>query len=213
MSKLKQRKLKSYVLPTLYVIILMLIFGTVSVVTTLFKTNPNYLYSIGILKNIGTTPVVNVDGALSEGIVKPYIGDKVKIEKYFYDVKESEENQQKALIYFQNTYMKNTGVLYTSDEAFPIVMTLDGTVLNVKKDEVLGNVIEIEHNTNLRTIYYSVGDIDVKAGDVLSQGEEIGTSGTNSISKSKNNLLFEVYYNGTLINPLEFYEKDPGTLN
>ncbi len=210
---MKQRKLKSYVLPTLYVIILMLIFGTVSVVTTLFKTNPNYLYSIGILKNIGTTPVVNVDGALSEGIVKPYIGDKVKIEKYFYDVKESEENQQKALIYFQNTYMKNTGVLYTSDEAFPIVMTLDGTVLNVKKDEVLGNVIEIEHNTNLRTIYYSVGDIDVKAGDVLSQGEEIGTSGTNSISKSKNNLLFEVYYNGTLINPLEFYEKDPGTLN
>ena len=210
---MKQRKLKSYVLPTLYVIILMLIFGTVSVVTTLFKTNPNYLYSIGILKNIGTTPVVNVDGALSEGIVKPYIGDKVKIEKYFYDVKESEENQQKALIYFQNTYMKNTGVLYTSDEAFPIVMTLDGTVLNVKKDEVLGNVIEIEHNTNLRTIYYSVGDVDVKAGDVLSQGEEIGTSGTNSISKSKNNLLFEVYYNGTLINPLEFYEKDPGTLN
>lgn len=213
MSKLKQRKLKGYVLPTLYVIILMLIFGTVSVVTTLFKNNPNYLYSIGILKNVGTTPVVNVDGALSDGIIKPYTSDKVKIEKYFYDVNDSEENQQKALIYFQNTYMKNTGVLYNSDEAFPLVMVLDGTVLNVKKDEVLGNVVEIEHNTNLRTIYYSVGDIDVKAGDVLSQGEEIGTSGTNNISKSKNNLLFEVYYNGTLINPEEFYKMDPSTLN
>lgn len=210
---MKQRKLKGYVLPTLYVIILMLIFGTVSVVTTLFKNNPNYLYSIGILKNVGTTPVVNIDGALSDGIIKPYTSDKVKIEKYFYDVNDSEENQQKALIYFQNTYMKNTGVLYNSDEAFPIVMVLDGTVLNVKKDEVLGNVVEIEHNTNLRTIYYSVGDIDVKAGDVLSQGEEIGTSGTNNISKSKNNLLFEVYYNGTLINPEEFYKMDPSTLN
>lgn len=210
---MKQRKLKGYVLPTLYVIILMLIFGTVSVVTTLFKNNPNYLYSIGILKNVGTTPVVNVDGALSDGIIKPYTSDKVKIEKYFYDVNDSEENQQKALIYFQNTYMKNTGVLYNSDESFPLVMVLDGTVLNVKKDEVLGNVVEIEHNTNLRTIYYSVGDIDVKAGDVLSQGEEIGTSGTNNISKSKNNLLFEVYYNGTLINPEEFYKMDPSTLN
>jgi len=125
----------------------------------------------------------------------------------------NEENQQKALIYFQNTYMKNTGVLYNCDEAFPIVMVLDGTVLNVKKDEVLGNMIEIEHNTNLRTIYYSVDDIKVKAGDVLSQGEEIGVSGTNSISKSKNNLLFEVYYNGTLINPEEFYQMDPSTLN
>jgi len=213
MSKLKQRKLKGYVLPTLYVIVLMIIFGTVSLVTTLFKTNPNYLYSVGILKNIGTTPVVNVDGALSDGIIKPYTGDKVKIDKYFYDTKGSEENQQKALIYFQNTYMKNTGVLYNCDEAFPIVMVLDGTVLNVKKDEVLGNMIEIEHNTNLRTIYYSVDDIKVKAGDVLSQGEEIGVSGTNSISKSKNNLLFEVYYNGTLINPEEFYQMDPSTLN
>ena len=78
-------------------------------------------------------------------------------------------------------------------------------VVNIKNDEVLGHVVEIEHNQNLRTIYYSLGNIDVKVGDTLSQGEIIGKSGLNKISDAKNNLLFEVYYNGTLLNPEEFY--------
>ena len=40
---MKQRKLKGYVLPTLYVGLLMLIFGTVSLVSTLMKSNPTYI--------------------------------------------------------------------------------------------------------------------------------------------------------------------------
>lgn len=208
-----KRKLRGYVMPTLYVIILMLIFGTVSLVSTILKNNPNYLYSIGIIKNIDATPVVNIDGALSEGIVKPYTADYVSIDKYFYDAKGDEETQQKALIYFENTYMKNTGVLYKADKEFEAVMVLDGTIENVKKDEILGNVVTVVHNPNLRTIYYSLNEVNVKAGDVLSQGETLGISGSNNISESKNILLFEVYYNGTLINPETFYSMDPATLN
>ncbi len=210
---MKQRKLRGYVLPTLYVVILMIIFGAVSLISTLFKNNPNYLYSIGILKNVAATPVIEYDGALSTGIIKPFSSEAVTIDKYFYDVKDTPENQEKALIYFENTYMKNTGVLYKANEAFDAVMVLDGTILNVKKDELLGNMVEVEHHTNLRTIYYSLGEVNVKVGDVLSQGEVIGTSGTNSISENSNNLLFEVYYNGKLINPEEFYKMDPSTLN
>lgn len=210
---MKQRKLRGYVLPTLYVVILMIIFGTVSLISTLFKSNPNYLYSTSILKNIVATPVVSIDGGLSTGIVKPFVSEGVSIDKYFYDVNASEEEQEQSLIYFENTYMKNTGVLYKSQEVFDAVMVLDGTVLNVKKDELLGNVVEIEHHTNLRTIYYSLDEINVKAGDVLSQGEVVGTSGTNKISENNNNLLFEVYYNGKLINPEEFYKMNPSTLN
>ena len=60
---MKQRKLKGYVLPTLYVGLLMLIFGTVSLVSTLMKSNPTYLYSIGVLRNTVDKPVVNIDGS------------------------------------------------------------------------------------------------------------------------------------------------------
>ncbi len=210
---MKQRKLRGYVMPTLYVVILMLIFGTVSIISSLFKNEPNYLYATGVLKNVNAIPVIDTTGALSKGIVRPYDSESVTIDKYFYDVDGEQENQEKALIYFENTYMKNTGVLYKSDEEFQVKTVLDGTIINVKTDELLGNVVEVEHNTNLRTIYYSLGTVNVKVGDILSQGEVLGTSGVNSISESKNNLLFEVYYNGALINPEEFYDMDVSTLN
>lgn len=209
---MKQKKLRGYVLPTLYVIILMLLFGTVSLVSTLLNTNPNYLYSTNILKDI-TAPVVNTEGNITDGIIKPYVSENVTVDKYFYDMNDPEDKQINSLIYFENTYMKNTGILYKADEEFDCVAVLDGTVLNIKEDELLGNVVEIEHNSNLRTIYYSLQTVDVQVGDVLSQGEIIGVSGTNQISDNLNNLLFEVYYNGTLIDPEDFYTMDVSTLN
>ena len=44
-------------------------------------------------------------------------------------------------------------------------------------------------------------------------GQTIGISGANNISESKNSLLFEVYYNGALVNPESIYDVDATTLN
>ena len=209
---MKKRKLRGYVLPTLYVIILMLVFGTVSVVSTFMRSNKTYSYSTEIMNN-DSIPVVSVEGNISEGIIRPYTSENVSIDKYFYDVTDTEEKQANSLIYFENTYMKNTGVLYKSSEEFECVMVLDGTVLNIKEDEILGNIVEIEHNPNLRTIYYSLDNIEIKVGDFLSQGEVVGLSADNNITENKYNLLFEVYYNGTLINPEVFYTMDVSKLN
>ncbi len=211
MISLKHRKLKGYVLPTLYVIVLIVIFGAVTLVSNLMQVNPNYLYSVDVMRNVDTPVVSEVEE--SSQIVRPYTSSDVKIATYFYDVDASEEEQQKSLIYFENTYMKNTGVLYQSDNLFDCVAVLEGTVLNIKEDDILGNVVEIEHNPNLRTIYYSLGEVNVKVGEVLNQGDLIGISGENNITDTNNNLLFEVYYNGTLLNPEEFYTMDVSTLN
>lgn len=208
---MKHRKLKGYVLPTLYVIVLIVIFGAVSLVSSLMQVNPNYLYSVDVLKDVSTPVIETVDDATK--IVRPYTSANVHIETYFYDVNASVEDQQKSLIYFENTYMKNTGVLYQADETFDCVAVLNGTVLNIKEDDILGNVVEIEHNANLRTIYYSLGEVQVQVGEVLNQGDLIGTSGENNINNQQSNLLFEVYYNGTLLNPEEFYQMDVATLN
>lgn len=210
---MKQKKLRGYVLPTVYVIILMLIFGSVSLVSTIIRKNPNYLYGTNILKNDIATPVIATDNTKTPTIIKPYTSDKVSIDKEFYDINSDETTQTNSLIYFKDTYMKNTGILYKSDEEFSSVMVLDGTVLNIKTDEILGNVVEIEHNPNLRTIYYSLDKIDVKVGDFLNQGETIGMSGKNNLTTNTYNLLFEVYYNGSLINPKDFYNMNPSTLN
>ena len=191
----------------------MLVFGAVSVISSLVDKNPDYLYAIGVLKDTQAVPVINTPEEIDGVVIKPYIGDTVTVKVPFYDIKGDELSQEKALIYFQNTYMKNTGVLYTSEEGFDIVMSMGGTIKKIRNDEILGNVIEVEHNQNLRTIYYSVDDIKVSEGDMLEQGEVIARSGANKICEGKNNLLFEVYYNGVIINPEVYYEMDISTLN
>ena len=207
---MRQKKLRGYVLPTLYVIILMLVFGAVSLVSSMLKSNPDYLYSIGII-NMDTRTVVETNDVPI--ISRPYTSEAVSVDKYFYDINAEEDKQVNSLIYFQNTYMKNTGILYKAQESFDAVAVLSGKVLNVRTDEILGNVVEVEHNTNLRTIYYSLGEVKVKVGDMLIQGQTIGTSGANNISESKNSLLFEAYYNGALVNPESIYDVDATTLN
>lgn len=152
---MKHRKLKGYVLPTLYVIVLIVIFGAVSLVSSLMQVNPSYLYSVNVLKDISMPVVETLEE--DKQIVRPYTSDSVRIKTYFYDVDGTIEEQQQSLIYFENTYMKNTGVLYQDDQVFDCVAVLGGTVLNIKEDNILGNVVEIEHTPNLRTIYYSLG--------------------------------------------------------
>ena len=208
---LKQKKLKGYVLPTLYVIILMLVFGAVSLVSSMMKSNPDYLYSIGIITR-DTQTVISEPNDVPI-ISRPYNSETVSVDKYFYDVNSEADKQENSLIYFQNTYMKNTGILYKDNETFDAIAVLSGKVLNVRADDILGNVVEIEHNTNLRTIYYSLGEVKVKVGDMLIQGQTIGVSGANNLTENKNNLLFEAYYNGALVNPESIYDVDATTLN
>ena len=86
---------------------------------------------------------------------------------------------------------------------------LDGTVKDIKTDEILGSVLTISHNDKLTTVYYTFGEIKVSVGDNVTKGTVIATSGTTKLQTAKpQTLLFEVYYNGTLMNPLEFYEKN-----
>ena len=78
---MKHRKLKGYVLPTLYVIVLIVIFGAVSLVSSLMQVNPNYLYSVDVLKDVSTPVIETVDDATK--IVRPYTSANVHIETYF----------------------------------------------------------------------------------------------------------------------------------
>ena len=214
---MKRLKLRGYVLPALYVVILMLVFGTVTLVANIMKTSTNQVYSTSVLNKVDdevpSTTVVEIQGGITEGIIKPYSSDVVEIDKYYYDINADQDRQANSLIYFSNTYMKNTGLLYTSKEEFDVVAVLDGTVITVSKDEILGNYIELEHSNHIRTIYYILDEIPFKKGDYVSQGEVLGKASTSQITTGNHNLLFEVYYDGALMNPLDFYELDISKIN
>ena len=139
-------------------------------------------------------------------IVKPFVSSNVSISKSFYDMTDDEVKQQNSLVYYEKTYLQNSGVLYTSSEPFDVVSAYDGTVTNVSKDDILGNYLEVTHNTNLKTIYYSLGEITVKKDDIVKSGDVLGKSGSNKLeNENTNSLLFEVYHNGFAIDPEDFY--------
>ena len=203
---MKTKRLKKFVLPTVYVMVIGVLFVSISFLGNVLQSKVEYgNMAVSALKDNVTSVIKNNDVVESK-IERPYVSSNVSISKSFYDMKDEETKQQNSLVYYENTYLQNSGVLYSSKDAFDVLSSFDGTVTNVSKDDILGNYVEITHNQNLKTIYYSLSDVQVKKDDVVISGDVIGKSGDNSLSgETENCLLFEVYHNGTAIDPEDFY--------
>lgn len=202
----KKLKLKPYVMPSIYVILI-----TVFAITAMstFEDVPEKLEDVTYVSNVilsNDTPVVATDETL---IMRPYNDTEVKIGKNFYNYKADEENQRNSIVYYENTYIQNSGIDYTKAEAFEVLSILDGTVISVSNNELLGNTIEIKHDNNLISVYQSLGTVAVKEGDTVTQGQVLGKSGTAKINKDMgNHLHFELFKEGQVVNPEEFYNKN-----
>ena len=150
------------------------------------------------------TPVV----AEKTSIIRPYNDKNVKIVKNYYDYKGSEEDQQKSIIYYENTYMPSSGVSYGTEKPFDVISILDGTVTEVTEDTTYGNIIKIEHDKKIVSLYESVTDIKVKKGDKVKQGDVIAKSSTSNLSSDLgNHLYFELTINDNTVNPENYYDK------
>lgn len=208
---MKKRKLKGYVLPTVYVLVIAVLFISVSFLGSALQKELQYQDLSTDVLDDDVTPVIKeeenpTDVTTESKIVKPFTSTSVGISKSYYDMTDDEATQENSLVYYEQTYLQNSGVLYSSDEVFDVLATYDGTVTNVSTDEILGNVVEITHNPNLKTVYYSLGEVTVKKDDILKSGDIIGKSGDNLLEEEKDNsLLVEVYYNGNTIDPEDFY--------
>lgn len=203
-----KRKLKPFVMPMIYgiacaAIVMSLVLLDKTQSQAVMKDDSDYIY---VNSSIFTSdiPVVQEDTI----IVKPYTSDKVQIIKKFYDVEGTDEEKKNAIIYYKDTYMQNSGILYKSSESFDIVSVLDGTVVDVKKDDVLGNVVEIKHTNNLISTYEGLSTVNVKKDQLIKQGDVLGKSGKLEIGETiENGLLFELIYNGKLVNPEKYFDK------
>ena len=145
-------------------------------------------------------PVIN-----QTTIINPYTDPSVTVKKGYYDYKEDAEKQISSIIKHDSTYIQNNGIDYVGENAFDVVSILNGTVINVKEDEELGKIVEIQHDNGIVSIYQSLSEVYVKKDDVISQGLVIGKSGENKLDKDLgNHLHFEIYENGQEVNPLNY---------
>ena len=205
---MKKRKLKGFVLPTVYVLVIGILFISISFLGSALQNQIKYddNLSVSALEDEVTPVIKNEENVSDVKIVKPKTTKKVSVSKSYYNKDDDETTQQSSLVYYEQTYLQNSGILYSSSEVFDVLSTYDGTVTNVSEDEILGKFVEVTHNPNLKTVYYSLSEVNVNKDDVISAGDIIGKSGDNLLDgESENCLLFEVYYNGNTIDPEEFY--------
>lgn len=153
-----------------------------------------------------TLPVINETDNV---IGRPYVDSKVSIVQSYYDYKGNESDQTNSIIYYQDTYIQNCGISYSNNnEPFDVVAVLDGEVIEVKEDTLLGNVIKVKHSESVISIYQSVSEINVSVGDNVTKGTTLATSSTSNIRSTLNNhLYFELLIDGVNVNPEEYYDK------
>ncbi len=204
----KKLRLKRYVIPCLYVVLLATVMTGAFLITKAMKKSepatPDYNY----VSNIVTSDVVPTISEAKK-LIKPYTDEKVTVGKSFYDYKAEASNQEKSITYYDGSYIQNSGIDYVLDQAFDVVAVLDGTVTNVKQDDILGTIVEIKHDNNYVTTYQSLSDVTVKKDDIVTQGQVIGKSGTNKLDKDMgNHLHFELYTNGQVVDPNLYIDKE-----
>ncbi|WP_210364440.1 M23 family metallopeptidase [Bacillus sp. REN3] len=161
-------------------------------------------------KQFNDEPALEVNRAMENFVMPVANEDEAVIQMGFYDNDGKAEEQEAALVFYNNTYHPNTGIDISSKDGkeFDVVASLSGTVTNVMEDELLGNVIEIEHDKGIVTQYQSVKDYQVKVGDQVEQGQAIATSGTSQINeKAGNHVHFEIRKDNVPVNPHEYFNK------
>mgnify|MGYP003308147906 FL=1 len=82
----------------------------------------------------------------------------------------------------------------------PIYSTFDGTIRVAKYNKSYGNLVVIRHDNGLETYYAHLSRIQVKPGQEVKAGEQIGLAGNTGRSYGSH-LHFETRYLGAAINP------------
>ncbi len=203
-----KRKLKPFVIPSIATFLIIVgVFASIISMKESGKANDQ-------LSNVDyvTSTILNNDVAVintSTKVSNPYADPSVTIGKYFYDYKGTKEQQEKSIIYHDNTYLQNSGIDFISQNVFEVIAVLPGTVADVSDNESLGKTVQVKHDNGYVSVYQSLSEVSVKKGDSINQGQTIGKSGTNELDKEMgNHLHFEFYANGQIVDPTLYLDKE-----
>ncbi|MBE3549993.1 MAG: Stage II sporulation protein related to metaloproteases (SpoIIQ) [Brockia lithotrophica] len=121
--------------------------------------------------------------------------DIVVVRPYYDDEHLSDADRAKALVSFAGSYYPNRGIdLARKDgKPFAVLAAAPGKVVRAERDPLVGYVVWIAHEDGRTTVYESLAEVKVKAGDAVERGTAIGTAGTAAFDKDAGvHLHFEV---------------------
>lgn len=155
-------------------------------------------------------PAIEVNRSLENFVMPVLDPNAVVIQKQFYDNNSTKEQQEAALVFYNNTFHPNTGIdiAMKNGESFEVVAALSGTVTKVLEDALLGNVIEIEHDKGIVTQYQAVQDVAVEVGDQVEQGQALAKAGQSLYNEEAGvHVHFEIRKDGVAVNPIDYFNK------
>lgn len=112
---------------------------------------------------------------------------------------------------FNGRAAMHTGLDIKGRHGQPIVAAAAGRVIRAGRWSGYGNVVVLSHGHGLETRYGHLSGIDVRQGEMVRAGEQVGRMGSTGRSTG-NHLHFEVRINGRALNPRPFLEASADVL-
>lgn len=99
---------------------------------------------------------------------------------------------------------KHYGIDVVAKKDEPVKSIADGTVILASWTQSEGNVIAVQHRENLISVYKHNSILTKEVGDFITAGEIVAIIGNTGELTTGPHLHFELWYNGSAINPEEF---------
>ncbi|MBI1964352.1 MAG: peptidoglycan DD-metalloendopeptidase family protein [Candidatus Rokubacteria bacterium] len=87
----------------------------------------------------------------------------------------------------------------------PVPAANTGVVAFAGPLTIYGNTVIVDHGWGLQTLYAHLSRIDVKVGDAVEKGQELGRTGTTGLAIG-DHLHYEVLVHGVSVTPLEWWD-------
>jgi len=97
------------------------------------------------------------------------------------------------------------GITIENEKGTLITAIADGVVIRTESSEKEGNTLIIQHAGNMVSIYKNVDKVFKNTGARVKSGDPIATMGNKGKVSQRPYLHFEMWYNGTPINPLNYF--------
>lgn len=88
----------------------------------------------------------------------------------------------------------------------PVIAANDGKVVWAAPLGIYGNCIVVDHGYGLQSIYGHLSELDVKEGDLVKRGQEMGKSGSTGLAGG-DHLHFSMQVDGVQVNPIEWWDE------
>ena len=178
------------------------------------------------------TPALNVDTATPEGLLKGFLEINGNLRKRNNDTIAalSEKSQPKMLwsdafapmgnaqvesrfadrrTYFHDDKeidrQVHLGFDLASLQQAPVLASNTGVVVFADYLGIYGNCVIVDHGLGVQTLYAHLSTMNVKEGDTVNRGHELGRTGATGLAGG-DHLHFTVLLQGTPVNPVEWWD-------